>query len=268
MAKDVRVIIVEDDPYARDLMTLLLARDWRTRVVADVRHEAEAVRELQTAIGRVDVVLYDTEIPGSPAWPRHLYEQISSVPNPPAFLCTGTCFDSNIYNHILEAPRGGYILKNDVRYTLAWAVVLAAAGDWVITPGVLEPAQQQSRPLTRRATLLNGSLPFPGLTDREREIARLAILLNMARRNLADELQISPDWAFEMVSVAYQKLGLSEVISGETTPESFLENNPVILDSFRDILSHYTPVKGARKGMDMDTLAFHLMTIPDVQILE
>ena len=36
MAKDIQVLIIEDDPYARDLMTLLLTRDWRTHVIGEI----------------------------------------------------------------------------------------------------------------------------------------------------------------------------------------------------------------------------------------
>ena len=38
MYQEIRVAIVEDDPYARDLMAMLMWRDWRTRVVAEVAH--------------------------------------------------------------------------------------------------------------------------------------------------------------------------------------------------------------------------------------
>jgi len=36
MHKDIPVLLNENDPYARDLMALLLTRDWRTRVVVDL----------------------------------------------------------------------------------------------------------------------------------------------------------------------------------------------------------------------------------------
>ena len=41
MAKDIQVLIIEDDPYARDLMALLLTRDWRTRVIGEIANEHE-----------------------------------------------------------------------------------------------------------------------------------------------------------------------------------------------------------------------------------
>ena len=41
MPKDIRVLIVEDDPYARDMMSLGLTRDWRTRVVGEVPNKGD-----------------------------------------------------------------------------------------------------------------------------------------------------------------------------------------------------------------------------------
>ena len=42
MAKDIQVLIIEDDPYARDLMTLLLTRDWRTHVIGEIANQHES----------------------------------------------------------------------------------------------------------------------------------------------------------------------------------------------------------------------------------
>ena len=43
MQKDIRVLIVEDDPYARDLMALLLTRDWRTQVIGELGKKEEVI---------------------------------------------------------------------------------------------------------------------------------------------------------------------------------------------------------------------------------
>jgi len=69
MAKDIRVLIIEDDPYAQDLMSLLLTRDWRTRVVAEVSNKTELEEFLDQGDSRIDVVVVDVEIPGRPELP-------------------------------------------------------------------------------------------------------------------------------------------------------------------------------------------------------
>ena len=62
MYREIRVAIVEDDPYARDLMALLMWRDWRTRVVAevgrpeDIRHVLEEENPNLILLGADDCV--------------------------------------------------------------------------------------------------------------------------------------------------------------------------------------------------------------------
>ncbi len=265
MNRDIRVLIVEDDPYARDLMTLLLARDWRTRVVADVCSEEEALAAVATMIGHLDAIIFDTEIPGRSGWPERLFQWAQAQHNLPAFLCTGTQYNPEILKKICAVKSGGYLLKSEIHFTLAWAVAIAAGGRWVTTPGIYRPAIKAGLRLPQRTLLLNGAHLSAHLTDRETEIARLAILFNMARRNLADELQISPDWAFEVVSVAYEKLGLGEILSGAAAPESYFEDQPFLIDYFKDILSHLQTEPQAEKRLDKDTLAFHLLTVPEVE---
>ena len=66
MQKDIRVLIVEDDPYARDLMSLLLTRDWRTRVIGEASGKQELIEFLDQPQTNVDILILDTEIPGEP----------------------------------------------------------------------------------------------------------------------------------------------------------------------------------------------------------
>ena len=61
MYQEIRVAIVEDDPYARDLMALLLWRDWRTRVVAEVAHPREVRPILEEE--RPDLILLGADGP-------------------------------------------------------------------------------------------------------------------------------------------------------------------------------------------------------------
>jgi len=77
MHTEIQVVIVEDDPYARDLMAMLLARDWRTRVVAEFESGAENDLKgfFSDPLNPVDVVIIDTEVPADP----HAYTQVKSL---------------------------------------------------------------------------------------------------------------------------------------------------------------------------------------------
>jgi len=255
MPKDVRVLIVEDDPYARDLMALLLTRDWRTRVVGEAGAEAEALHILNQPSRRTDLILLDMEIPGDPKWPS-------------VILCTGTRADVETLRRILRAAFGGYILKTQASYALAWAVTRAAAGHWVTTPGVWQMAHDRRLALPQGTVVLDGRGPTANFTRREGELARLAILFNLAQRDLADELHITADQISKVVSSVYTKLGLREILSGEVAPEVYFEDKAV-LAQFERVLRHATAKRQglgrAHKAPDMATLAFHLLTVPVVE---
>jgi hypothetical protein len=96
----------------------------------------------------------------------------------------------------------------------------------------------------------------------EAEVARLALIFSMERREIADEINITTDWSYGLVSAIYKKLGAEEILSGEVKPEEYLGDHPLILKYFQQIISQ---VGTSHKHRDMKTLAFHILTVPEVQ---
>lgn len=264
-AKDNRVLIIEDDPYARDLMAVLLTRDWRTRVVGEVGREGQ-VGNLSHR--RVDVALLDTEIPGDPEWPFRMADNARAGRQIPMILCTGTHADAGVLTRVLGSGFDGYIIKGEVRYALASAVMLAAKGQWVTTRGVQKLAYERRLTLPARAVVIDGKGPVAEFTQREAEIARLAVLFSFAQRDLADELQIRPDEVGKLVSRVYRKLRVQEILTGELQPELYFEDGAV-LDYIKTILKRVARRQSragqAVKAPEMATLAFHLLTAPEVE---
>ena len=81
--EDVRVVIVEDDPYARNWMALLAARDLRTRVVGEVEEPSGLIRLLEKSPQRVDLILLDTDIPSGEDWIPRIRNTLSSLKKKP-----------------------------------------------------------------------------------------------------------------------------------------------------------------------------------------
>lgn len=263
MAKDIRVLIVEDDPYAGDLMALLLTRDWRTRVVGEVTNQSELVAFLAQPGGRVDTVVLDTEMPGAPDLPFELAALTEQMPDPPAVLFTGTQSSPRPLNWMINRQRGGYVMKNELFYALASAVSVAAAGHCVITPGVQNARAQADLPVG--SYILDGRRQWTAFTPREREIIRLAMIFNLAIRDMADELVLSPGWVSEIVSTIYMKLGLRGILTGEAILEDYFDDE-IVLVHCREITQRGksgSDEKKLRKAPWMSTLAFHLLTIPE-----
>ncbi|MEW6716149.1 MAG: response regulator [Chloroflexota bacterium] len=265
MPKDIRVLIVEDDPYSRDLMSLLLTRDWRTRVVGETDGKQRLYTFIQQNNQKVDVVILDTEIPMEPELPIELAALSQNMAEPPVILYTATVANMEVFRHLYQKSFGGYVLKGEILYALASAVAMAKTGVCVITPGVLKVLSRGMLP--ERTVLLDGRKGITNLTPRESELTRLGIIFNLAIRDMADELVLSQGWVSEIVSTVYKKLGLREILSGEVSLENYFSNE-LILYHCREIKKRSKTAqagKQLRKAPWMSTLAFHLLTIPWVE---
>lgn len=264
MAKDIRVLIYEDDPYARDLMSLLLTRDWRTRVVGEVADQGELALFLSQEMQKVDVVILDTEIPGMPDIPMELAAMTQALPSPPKILYTGTVPKVDILEKLMHNRCSGYILKGDVQYAIGTAVALVNSGTCVVTPGIQQIAGRYALP--------NGTLVVDGrkLTNnfsrRENELVRLGIIFNLAIRDIADELVLGAGWVSEIISTIYRKLGVREILTGEVPLDMYFTDEAV-LEHCQEITRRATSGRAdgnLRKAPWMSTLAFHLLTVPEI----
>jgi DNA-binding NarL/FixJ family response regulator len=268
MVNDIRVLIVEDDPYARSLMALLLSRDWRTRVVADFGSDEEVgLRNfLLQPVNPVDVMIVDTETPVDERWPLQAAHIGLSVAHPPAVLFTCTTPRADSYHRLPHDAAGGYIVKGEILYALATAVSMAAQGKYVITPGILEIIGRNRLP--KETYVIDGRVPVARFTARETDLVRLGILFGLAQRDISDELVVSTDFIGEVMGQVYDKLGLHEIFSGDTDLEDYI-SDPAVLERCQAILDRARGSEGdvhsIRKAPWMSTIAFHLLTVPEVE---
>ncbi|GAB4579611.1 MAG: hypothetical protein Fur0022_23490 [Anaerolineales bacterium] len=267
MPKDIHVLLIEDDVYARDLMSMLLTRDWRTRIVGEVGSESDVELFLSNPPHRIGAIVLDTEVPGDPDWPFRVAEYAQRPGHHPVILCTATQPNPGILRRVLQENFHGYLIKREMGYGLAAAIALAVKqGKWVTTRGAYQLALRERLQVPDNAVLMDGTKPVANLTPRETEIARLAILFNHPHRDLSDELIIRADQVSKHVSSVYTKLGLDEIINGEVSPEAFFQDK-LVLQRFQSILTRIGEAKSVRKTADMATLAFHLLTVPEIQSL-
>ncbi len=261
MQRVIRTIIIEDDPYARDTMALLLRRDWRTQVVGEIGRLADLEEVIRDE--KPDLIVLDTEHPQDAHWIEKVARIVLTSKTSPRILCTGTFSDVHVLTQLDQPAFCGYVLKGEIVYALAWAVVQAAQGNWVMTPSTRQTAEKiPFHPL--HALTLTGERQIPGLTHREAEMARLAILFNLRRANLADDMNIQYSTISEYVNQVYEKLGLHDIQDGSVEPESYFSGQTQVLNHFSDSLEHIWQDGRKKKAPDMDTLAFHLLTIPEV----
>lgn len=264
--KDIRVVVVEDDPFARNWTAMLLVRDWRTHLAGELNAKTDVLPFLKTLTGKIDLILLDVdhfgERPGSGMDIRKLATEL----NPGVrILLTGIHPQEHILEQIQNEHVSGYILKGEINNSLVWAVSLAMEGHWVSTPGVENLASDLSLRLPGNRVCINGHTPNYDFTPHELSVARLAFLFSLERRDLADEMKITEDWSYGLVSAIYKKLGLDELLNGETSPNDVLGNHPLALSHLQRIIDDLK-ASSSRKARDMETLAFHVLTMPEMEI--
>lgn len=265
MVKDVRVLIVEDDLYSRDMMTMLLTRDWRTRVIGEIDGHDDVSDYLLQPIQQVDVVLIGVETPTDQEWPFQVLDLVDELESQAVILYAGTRFDKSVLAHASRKGFGGYLLKEDIIYSLASAVVSACKGHCIITPGVKRNSNKTDWP--PKTLVVDGSQKVANFSKRESEIVHLGILFNLAQRDIADELVIGTDWVSEAMSNVYEKLGLREILSGEVPLNLYFEDEMVLAHCERILeRSKRNSSSGSlRRAPWMSTLAFHLLTTPTIE---
>jgi DNA-binding NarL/FixJ family response regulator len=292
MPNNAHVVIVEDDYYARHWMEMLLRRDWRTRVVKQVGSPVDlfvALADLDKHNKKVDIVLIDTDIPLDDNWLNGVMQKLADYNasqfvdheiskqkyTPPVMLFTGVNPNHKVSNLFRTPGFGGYILKDEIRYSLAWAVILAVGGKVVITPGVLKLINH-AYPFPAGSLILDGRkpIPFVGLSDRETRAARLAILFSMERRELANELMITEDYSYGLISSIFEKIGLNDVLNGCASPELYFGEHPAVMIHLNAAIKSLkkasenngrTTKSKTMKVKGKETLAFHLLTLPHIE---
>lgn len=260
MDKTCYVAVVEDDPFARNWMAQILARDWRTRLVGEAEDLPSLVAQMKSKAQRIDLIVLDIDLPHSIVSQLHLGDEVVKLPRTPRLLCTGIRAEARAFQWLGAPYVCGYVLKDELKYSLNWAVALASQGYWVTTPGVQSAAERVGFELPERSVLVDGRQPAFVLTGHQAEVARLALIFSLGRRELADELNISEDWSYGMVSAVYKKLGLDEILSGETDIAASLEGRGPVVEQLAILRDRFGT---SRKTHDLETLAFHLLTAPE-----
>ncbi len=263
MHSSIHTFVIDSDFFARNWMALLFARDWRTRIIAEAGDLRGAQDYLHDTPERVDALLVDTDLAPTPRQLAALSTALDRSGNPAKVVWLSNQADPRVFDWLPARLCAGYLIKSEIRYSLAWALALGM-DNLVLTPGAHEAALQRRLELPSGAAVLDGRRPVANLTGHETEVARLALIFSMERRDLADEMGISEDWGYGLVSALYKKLGLVEVLGGEVDPTDYLGASQVVNHHLREIIRQLQPTKKAR---DMETLAFHIMTMPEVQEL-
>lgn len=181
---EIRLIIAEDEPVARQAMARLFDLETDIKVVGEAENGEIAVDLARQVMP--DVILMDIRMPrldGIRA--THAIKQ--EMPNIAIVILTIYDDDTNVFQAI-KAGAIGYILKDSPIDDALEAVRAACRGEGMMHPAIAGRVMKEfARVHNERAVDME---VFAELTDREREVLRL-VASAKTNREIAEELFIS-----------------------------------------------------------------------------
>ena len=195
-----RIIVVDDDPIVREVLTTALGSNPDIEVIATAANGAEAVDVVHAHT--VDVVLMDVQMPvldGVAATSR-----ILALGGGTGVLLLTTFDDDSFLDGGLAAGASGFLLKTTPPERIAEAIRTVRAGGKVLSPG---PTSRVLERYVRGQSPRVASTEDLDLSEREQEVLRL---LCQARTNhqIARRMNIADTTVKTHVSSIMRKMGV------------------------------------------------------------
>lgn len=208
----VRVLIVDDDYYAREALRALVARDVRTRVLEAVGSANEASAFLQAAAKQheplPEVILLDVRLGKDATGGIEAIPALKLACPACRILMTSVSDEPATVIAAVKAGADGYVWKNESTAGIADAIARAADGRFVLTRSI---ADELLGTLTDLGDYVTEVLPaepeFRDLTESIRKTLYLYCFCGMSAKEIADELMLSVNTVNSRIKTAYQVLG-------------------------------------------------------------
>lgn len=190
-----RVVLADDHPLFRRGLAALLIADARVALVGEATDGETAVAAALEL--RPDVVVMDLKMPGLSGI-EATRRIAAEAPNIGVLVLTMLADDDSVFA-ALRAGAHGYLLKESDEEDIVRAIEAVHRRELIFGPGVA------TRVLAYFARPPLANVPFPELTDREREVLEL-IAQGLDNAGIERRLVVSPKTVRNHVTAIYAKL--------------------------------------------------------------
>jgi DNA-binding NarL/FixJ family response regulator len=209
----IRVMIVDDDYYAREALRALVVRDARTRVWDAIESVEAAESVLTIAAERrdplPDVVLLDVRLDGDDRGGVDGISRLRTVSPASRILMTSVERDDATVLASMLAGADGYVWKNESTDGIVEAVLRIVDGRFVMTRSVAERVLEAVVSLGHSpdaAQVLPDPVERADLTESVRKTVYLFCFCGLSAREIAHELQLSVNTINARIKAAYAAL--------------------------------------------------------------
>lgn len=206
----IQVLIVDDDPFIRESLKVILDLDPELQVV-DVCENGDQAYQFVSSHPDIDVVLMDIRMPVCDGVEGT--RKLKTLDKAPSVLIL-TTFDDDEY--IIQAIRhgaNGYLLKNVPPARIISGIKSVYEGNHLIHPDIARKLAgmlgTREQPLAERAVQSHKNLASYGLTPAEQEIVRL-IADGKSNKEIAGTLFLSEGTVKNYISDILGKLALRD----------------------------------------------------------
>lgn len=194
-ADPVRVVLADDHPVVRDGLRALLGSLPHVEVVGEAATGREAIRE--AVLHRPDVLVMDLQMPDLDGI-EATRELTRAAPDVAVLVLTMYDDDDSVFAAMRAGARG-YLLKGADQDEIARAIHAVAGGQAIFGPGVAV------RVLGYFSAPPRVDVPFPELTDRERDVLDL-IAGGLTNTTIANRLGLATKTIGNHISNIFAKL--------------------------------------------------------------
>jgi len=190
---NLKVLLLDTDIYALQAINSYLAWDRRTRVTFMAETEAAMWRYINDtpAAEMPDVVVLDADHLGGAGRLRQTIAQLTEKIAGVNVICLAQFVYPELVEASAEYGARAYLLKQETRLMIAWAIVFALDKDFVVTRTVAAECADLFNHRLSHASILPDKRPYPELTDRIQQAIRLCVIEGMPAHLAADEMGIS-----------------------------------------------------------------------------